>query len=166
MSDNDILIYCDTAMEFISSIQPYVSALKESFMLFTYPDCFWVRENEYTKGDVFKALGCITDEKVIHTAQLDASHSIWKKNENSLNFVKLWLELCCDKQLLTDEPSIEPNLGGFKDHRHDQSILSCLAKLNKDKYNINITLMATQNGNCARREGVSPQMFNHHRERE
>jgi len=166
MSDNDILIYCDTAMEFISSIQPYVSALKESFMLFTYPDCFWVGENEYTKGDVFKALGCITDEKVIHTAQLDASHSIWKKNENSLNFVKLWLELCCDKQLLTDEPSIEPNLGGFKDHRHDQSILSCLAKLNKDKYNIHITLMATQNGNCARGEGVSPQMFNHHRERE
>jgi hypothetical protein len=111
-------------------------------MLFTYPDCFWVRENEYTKGDVFKALSCITDEKVIHTAQLDASHSIWKKNENSLNFVKLWLELCCDKQLLTDEPSVEPNLGGFKDHRHDQSIWSLLCK----KYNIEPHRLISQHG--------------------
>lgn len=166
MNDNDILIYCDTAMEFTSSVDPYISKLEKSFMLFQFPDCFWVRENEYTKMDIFKYFNCKDNPAVIDTAQLDASHSIWKKNKNSLDFVSKWLEICGHEKLITDDPSIEPNFGQFRENRYDQSVLSCLAKLNKDKYNIQIENVATQCGDCARNETSLPTIINHHRERE
>lgn len=53
-----------------------------------------------------------------------------------MRFVEEWLRYCRDERILTDIPNESgyPNLTGFVDHRHDQSVLSLLA----EKYHINL----------------------------
>jgi hypothetical protein len=159
LNDDDILIYCDSAMSFVSSIHPYINALSGSFMLFEHAGHL---ETKFTKSDVFNSLNCLENKEITSTRHLNASHSIWKKNENSINFLKEWLALCEDYHLVTDEPSVEPNFPDFYDHRHDQSIMSCLGKLNKNKYNIDIVADASQYGNDIR-DATLPQLVWHHR---
>jgi hypothetical protein len=159
LNNDDILVYCDSTCAFVSSIRPYINVLKGSFMMFELAGHV---ETTFTKSDVFKRLNCLEKKEITSTSQLNASHSIWKNNKDSINFLKEWLALCEDYQLITDEPSVEPNFSDFHDHRHDQSIMSCLAKLNKDKYNINIVADATQWGNDSRDTSL-PQLLWHHR---
>jgi len=162
MNDNDILIYCDTAMNFVGSLDPYIENMNSSIMVFQHG--FDSAERSFTKGDIFKKFNCKDNKDITDSTQLDASHSIWKKDDKSLAFVKEWLENCCDKQLISDDPSIEPNLEGFAENRHDQSLLSILAKLNKEKYNIQIEYSATDYGN-GKRNNKFPQLLYHHRRR-
>jgi hypothetical protein len=119
-------------------------------------------ETSFTKSDVFKSLNCLDNKEITSTHQLNAAQSIWKRNEDSINFLKEWLALCEDYHLVTDEPSVEPNFSDFYDHRHDQSIMSCLGKLNKNKYNINIVGDPSQYGSKIR-DATLPQLVWHHR---
>lgn len=161
LNENDILIYCDTAMIFMSSIDVYINAMKSSILLFEHNVDYI--EKQFTKGDVFKELDAY-DPTITDSVQLDASHSLWKKDEKSLAFVTEWLDLCKNKQLISDDPSITPNLPGFAEHRHDQSILSVLAKVKKDQYNIQIEKSATDYGGDARNSPL-PVLLHHHRNR-
>lgn len=55
-----------------------------------------------------------------------ASQLIIKNTERTRNFIKQWLDLCTNEQLLTDIPSKVPEYTDFIDHRHDQALLSLL----------------------------------------
>ena len=136
MNENDILVYLDCDMHFISSIDTYINNMDGSIMVFQIEDKHL--EKYYTKMDLFIELGCQDNKEITDTAQIFTSPSIWKKTQNTLDFVKLWLSYCENYHLISDEEPIKPNFPGFKDNRHDQSILSCLSKLNKDKYKIQI----------------------------
>ena len=162
LNDGDVLIYCDTAMEFLSSIDTYINAMKSSIMLFQH-NVEYI-EKQFTKGDIFKELDCINDPSITDSIQLDASHSLWKKDVNSIAFVTEWLNLCKVKQLISDDPSITPNLPGFSENRHDQSILSVLAKKKKEQYNIQIEKSATDYGGSLRNSNL-PILLHHHRNR-
>jgi len=73
-----------------------------------------------------------------------ASFQVYKKNKESMEFVKEWLEICCSKNNIDDSClDNKINLDEFKEHRHDQSILSLLAIKN----NIEIFRDPTQWGN-------------------
>jgi len=137
INDNDILVYCDAGATFTDTIIPYIEKMKSSIMLFNAPYKEW-SSNEYTKMDIFKKLDCMNNKDVTHGTQLEAGFMILKKSNDSLEFIKQWLDLCKDYHLISDEPSIEPNFPEFKENRHDQSIFSALGKLHKDKYNIEI----------------------------
>jgi len=154
--DNDILVYSDCGIVFVSSIENYVRFMNGSFMLFQHIDCI---EHEYTKSDTFELLNCRNNSEITNTSQLYASFSIWKKNENSIAFLKEWIRYCENYHCISDEPSIIPNAPTFKDNRHDQSIMSCLAKLYKNKYNIQIEKDPTQYGNTTFRNNVFPQLL-------
>jgi hypothetical protein len=162
LKDGEFLMYCDTAIKFVSSIDNYINNMKGSILLFQHSDN-WV-EKEWTKADIFVHFNCKDNKEITNTKQLDASHSIWKKDDKSIEFVSEWLNLCKNKHFIDDSPSIEPNFEGFHENRHDQSILSVLAKLNKEKYNIQIEFSATEFGNNER-DKKFPQLLNHHRER-
>jgi hypothetical protein len=162
MNENDVLIYCDTAMTFIGSLDDYINKMESSVMLFQHTTNYI--EKQFTKGDIFKELNCLDDKNITDTKQLDGSHSIWKKDDKSIAFVTEWLKLCENKQLLTDEPSIEPNLEEFSENRHDQSILSVLAKEKKENYNIQIENSATDYGPRATNSNL-PVLLHHHRSR-
>ena len=162
MNDNDVLIYCDTAITFVGSLDPYINIMKSSIMLFQHTTNYI--EKQFTKGDIFKELNCLDDKNVTDSIQLDASHSLWKKDDKSIGFLREWLNLCKNKQLLTDQPSIVPNLEGFSENRHDQSILSVLAKVKKEQYNIQIENSATDYGPRTTNSNL-PVLLHHHRSR-
>lgn len=86
-------------------------------------------ENEWTKGDVFEHYGVLNDRSYTHTTQFESGIIFFKKSPISIQFVKDWQKAYDeDYSLATDSPSRVPNLEGFKENRHDQSIYSILAK--------------------------------------
>lgn len=68
-------------------------------------------------------------QDALDSNQIQASLMLFTKNSNNLEFCREWLELCRydDYKLLNDQNS-ESNYLGFQEHRHDQSIFSCLYK--------------------------------------
>lgn len=86
-------------------------------------------EYEWTKGDVFDYYGVLDDKSFTHTTQFESTIIFFKKNATSVQFVKDWYQAYLDNySLATDSPSLTPNLTGFVENRHDQSIYSILAK--------------------------------------
>jgi hypothetical protein len=57
---------------------------------------------------------------------------ILKKSEKTIQYMKEWLEMCCNYDDITDSPSKSDNYIEFRENRHDQSLLSIVL----DKYNI------------------------------
>lgn len=80
---------------------------------------------EWTKGDCFEAMGCLSLMEWPHL-QLEAGLIGLRNNEVNRALVEEWAEWMKDDQILTDTPSIYPNHPDFKEHRHDQSILTNL----------------------------------------
>lgn len=135
LGPDDILMYCDSGASFVSSIKPYIDNFTGSFMLFQLSNEYM---NKWTKGDIFQRLGCLNDKTITESKQCIGTYSLWKRNEESISFLKKWLELCEDFHLISDEPSITPNLPEFSENRHDQALLSCLALSSRNIYNIQI----------------------------
>lgn len=82
----------------------------------------------WTKRECFVAMGCDSAYFWDHP-QIQATFSFWQKREPVLQFVAEWLRWCLIPQALTDErvcPDIL-DFPDFRDHRHDQSILTNLA---------------------------------------
>ena len=129
MQDGDCLIYSDAGVEIIADLTPLVRATLETpaVKIFRGNGEAW----EFTKRDCFFFLNA--DEPRYHHAPMaDASFIVCMKTAQACEFIAEWLEICLDPRILTDQPNTcgLPNLPGFKDHRHDQSILSLLAKRN------------------------------------
>jgi hypothetical protein len=71
------------------------------------------------------------DEENVHGSfQRLASFILFQKSCMSLQFVMEWLAYASDQRLITDMRNTlgKQNLPGFREHRHDQSILSLLSK--------------------------------------
>jgi len=85
------------------------------------PNAIW------TKRDCFVHMAC-DSPRFWHHPQIQATHSVWIKSSFTCDFVETWLRLCCDPRIITDAPNAcgMDNLPGFKDHRHDQSVLTNL----------------------------------------
>jgi hypothetical protein len=86
-------------------------------------------EYEWTKGDVFAYYGVYDDKTYTHTPQFESTIIFFKKSPLVMQFVKDWYQAYLDDySLATDSLSRVPNLPGFKENRHDQSIYSILGK--------------------------------------
>lgn len=76
---------------------------------------------EWTKRDCFVIMNC--DEEKYHNA-----NQIWagiiSAKQRGLNYIWEWLQYCGDHRCITDSPSVAANFNNFRDHRHDQSILT------------------------------------------
>lgn len=126
LKDGDILLYQDIGDQIDLGIFEYLenNMSHEKYCL--------VLENkfnhgEWTKRDCFHYMGC--DKEYYWSAnQVEAGLSAWYKNDHSINFCMQWLNYCKMYDILGDEPNTcgKENLPGFKDHRHDQSILTNL----------------------------------------
>ena len=69
-----------------------------------------------------------------NATQVEAGIVVVKKTERSKKIVEEWLEYSKNENIITDIPNVsgKENFSCFVDHRHDQSIISNLAK----KYNL------------------------------
>ena len=85
----------------------------------------------WTKADAFNLLGC-EEPRFRSAIPIQASFSLWKNTAASRSFVRTWYDSCRDRRLVSDDPNVcgVANSPNFKDHRHDQSVLSLLCMRN------------------------------------
>lgn len=132
IDDDDILFYIDAASIFIHSIDSLIEVFKRDNL-----DVMTFRQNHlsyiWTKRDTF-ILTNTDNTKYTHTAQRVGGVILTKKSEFSKMFFQEYLHYSQDYRILTDSPNElgKPNYDGFRDHRHDESLISILAK----KYNL------------------------------
>ena len=168
LQEGDFVIYSDAANVITNDISPLFTRCAEQggILLFENKNGSWDgriwKNNEYTKADCFNLMGCTSDEYVFGN-QVDAAIQVYQKNERTAKFLKEYLDYCQDERILTDMPNTTgENHEGFRDHRHDQSVLSLLAI----KYGIKLSPCPTQhrnNGSGKYEKYDFPIMFFHHK---
>lgn len=131
LQEGDILVYSDGGNHFeINAINRYreyldMLSIDKPILAFQQP----YLEKDWTKMDVFKYT-CPTDYlSYAMTLQLWGGCFILMKSKITDGFLKTWNETRINHiDLFTDKRSSEPNLEGFHENRHDQSVFSILVK--------------------------------------
>jgi len=136
-NNDDVILYADSGSTFIGSFKDYYFEICRSdergLILFGFEGCAH-KNSAWTKRDCFVYMDC-DDPKSASGCQLTASFQLVRRTEFTLHFYSEMLKFSQDSRILTDAPNTcgLPNYPDFKDHRHDQSILSLL----RDKYSVN-----------------------------
>jgi len=125
LSENEILLYID------STDEPTEKFIEFLYNHFSQKDILLItrgyNHGQWTKRDCFTLMDCDSEIYYIQP-QLEAGIIGVKNTPDNVKFIHEWITWCVNEHILTDIPNItEPNLPNFKDHRHDQSILTNLA---------------------------------------
>jgi hypothetical protein len=147
-NEGDYVFYSDSGAKFISGINPLIPICdaEGGVLLFHLTPDPLNCEQVQTKGDVFHFMDC--DHVKDMWPVLNAGFQLYKNNSFARYFVSKYLHYCEDARIVTDsENQIQPNYLLFQNHRHDQSVLSCLQK----KMGIKSHLDITQFGNSFRK---------------
>ena len=142
MNDGDILIHIDAGTEFINPIGDIINVLRERDLLLFYNN--GNINKLWTKRDCFYYMDC-DNEKFHNPSQVVAGYIFCKKTPFVVGLMEEWLKYAEDERIISDNPNTcgLKNYDKFKDHRHDQSILTNLAI----KYNLELFRDPSQWGN-------------------
>jgi len=137
INDNDIIFYLDSKYYFTQDFTNLYKKYMENNDILLWKnkpnEPIFLMKN-WCKMDV------IIKYNMFNKVFIDIVEDCWagalviKKNENSTKYIKEWLDMGCVYEDITDFPSKIPNDKFFREHRHDQSLLSIIAH----KYNINL----------------------------
>jgi hypothetical protein len=130
LPDGDTLLYTDADMAMVADPQRLFStAERYPIVLFEHmpPGVFLMKE--FTKRDCFVLLDA-DSERFWNTPQLHASIELYRVSDEARAFAREVFDAACNAQALTDCPNVcgLPNFPEFADHRHDQSILTIVAR--------------------------------------
>jgi hypothetical protein len=122
MEDGDILIYSDAGIEFINSVQHIIDVMDQDVFLFGNN---W-NHVDWCKKDAIDSMlgGAWVDE---NEKQVQASVIFIRISERSKRIIKTWLCWCMMPNLIDDSKSAEPDYDEFREHRHDQALLTNVA---------------------------------------
>ena len=128
--EDDYIFYVDSGAFFIRNAQILIDS-------FGQDENIWVSDNPllencFTKPECFLKMNCDT-QTIRFTNQIQATYLVIRNCQESRKFIKQWLELCEQKELISPAGNNTPQtqLGtGFVAHREDQSLLSLLCKKN------------------------------------
>jgi len=166
VADGDVLVYVDATVEVVSPLSAYSDALCASgkeVMLFrlgraeaeNYVNWLW------TKKATFDLMGC--DSPAYRDAyQVNAAVQVYRKGPRASAFLREYLRYCT-MPFCVDESCADGNPPGFRQHRHDQSVLSLLAVRHAGE--VLLARDPTQWGNedaCPSSLRL-PQLLDHHR---
>jgi len=125
--DGTPVLYTDIALTFIADPAPLLALTTQNpvclFGTATYgPQKIW------TKRDCFVELDADTPE-FWNLQQLWAGMQLYRAGLEARAFLRKLCDAMANEAALTDQPNIHglPDLPTFRDHRHDQSILTILA---------------------------------------
>jgi len=157
--NDSYLIYTDAGILFENYVSYLITAMDSDIMLFGNR---W-KHGDWCKMDCLRAMKC-TDPVYTKHEQLQASCIIVKNTLPVKTFIYEWLAWGETPDMIDDSESFYPNLPGFREHRHDQAILTNLAFL----YRINFHWWPVQY--CLRHRANYPRdkypiIFQHHRKR-
>ena len=142
-NDDDIILYIDSTDSPSPKLFDYINThFKENdILLFKSGNL----HDEWTKRDCFILMNC-DDEKYHNQFQLEAGIVVVRKTKFNISLIKEWLKYCSDIYVVSDLPNKSgfPNYKGFREHRHDQSILTNLSI----KYNIPCNIIDNQLVEC------------------
>lgn len=144
MSDGDFLFYIDAGSTIVPHMKYrldfYIEEMSKSerpIITFSQPPYY---EKMFQKMGVLKRFYIngkylSQNEEFLNSAQIESGIFMCKKNDFTMEFVKLWLDLVLENNYnLVDDIDDNKQFEDFVDHRHDQSILSILCKLNGTIY--------------------------------
>lgn len=125
VKEGDYLFYGDAGSFFIRNIKHIEKTIKNNI---------WVSHNslvewQFTKKDAIELMES-NNSIFLNTAQAQGGFLYIRKTDESMRFIKEWLDLCCDIRLLHPDNIFtgQANPLGFVGHREDQSLLSLLCK--------------------------------------
>ncbi|MBM7618581.1 hypothetical protein JOC95_000423 [Bacillus tianshenii] len=124
-AEGDYVFYCDSGSFFVNSVDLIIQELdkvNQDIFLTETP----LIEYQWTKKECFIKLGCL-NESYQYSNQVQAGFILVKKTSQSVKFISNYLDWCSDYSILNDEMNTNINKDLIA-HRHDQSILSLLAK--------------------------------------
>ena len=131
INTNDVVVYLDSGCvlnkEGLPRLKEYIElATLNDLVAFKLPESY--KEYIWTKGDVLKKLDC--DKDCYDTNQISCTSFMVRKCPRMLNFFTTLLEYAISNNynLVNDSVSISPNIKGFIENRHDQSLYSVLIK--------------------------------------
>ena len=160
MNEGDFLIYTDACILYKQNVNILINFLnknKQEMLLYRLSNL----EKKWTKRDAFILMGA-DSPYFTDTYQYQASYQIYRKSKLTLYFLEELLYYSQDKRIITDDNNTLEfnNYEGFKENRHDQSVLSVLTK----KYGLSFSGKANLNMNqLITKKYVFPTIFCHYR---
>lgn len=135
MNEGDYLIYTDAGIIYVNKIQELIRQLERDkqdvFLSYGFAPC-----KDWCKRDAFVLMDCDCEEAK-NSIMVSGGYVLVKKSKKSLGFIKEWQKYSMDSRIITDQPNTcgKKNYAGFREHRHDQAILSLLSwKLKVEPY--------------------------------
>jgi len=137
LNEGDILVYADagckinndtTTLDLFNNVFNKIQNTNTNMVVNKLPNQYV--EKNWTKGDVLKYHN-VYDNDIINESQFEANRIILIKNKKTMTIIKQWWDIAKDRpELFDDSKSNIPNKNGFIEHRHDQSNISILCKVN------------------------------------
>jgi hypothetical protein len=167
---NDIVVYLDSGMEAISDPSPLENLVdggdqdRAFFYVPGYSDENTKTKHtieRWTKNDAIQVINPMVDKSA---QQVLGGFQVYRKTPETMDFVLLLLNYCASPQLLTDVKSQLIESPHFKEHRHEQAILTLLAYKFGTEKKIQFCRDPSQFGNdFPQANSPYPQIFNLHR---
>jgi len=137
IKENDILVYLDAGCEIQCSNQgkdvfrSYLNILEQDpIIAFEYPASIGAWTNDAT----LRYFNVQPEAQILQESQVEAGCLIIKKCPESERIIQAWLDIATNHPaLFSDDYNLETLRSEFIDHRHDQSILTLLLRLNNLK---------------------------------
>lgn len=135
MKDGDTLIYADAGVEFINNVSHIIDRMDQDIFLFgnNWEHAHWCKANVIEviwpiKGMVFSEARDRANWSRFGK-QVQASVIFFRVCDYTRKFVKEWLDWCLWNrgELIDDSRSWFTNHPEFREHRHDQAILTTMA---------------------------------------
>ncbi len=139
MKDGDVLLYADAGCHLnpkgLPRLMDYFNLAREhgivAFQARTLddPPRHFLVDGDWSKGDLLDFWGARGDLAITDTGQLGGGIFLVCKTSIAQEFFQAFKSAVVDHfELCDDSPSKSPNLPGFVENRHDQSVLSILGK--------------------------------------
>jgi hypothetical protein len=129
----DWIFYSDSAVEFIDTVDLIIDAV-ESKNQSVFPfEIKGAKEVQWTKRSVLEAFDLWGDDGS-YTSQRSGAFILLKNSDEAVKFFTEYLDYCEKKNLLDDSLDLKNEHSMLIEHRHDQSIFSCLTK----KYDLDV----------------------------
>ena len=158
LAPEDRLLYLDAGVQVIHSVQP-LTQLSSDIVLFKVHSNF---VKDWTKRDCLVAMEC-NEKQFLDQELTNGAFQLYRNTPHAVRFLSDYLRYATRPECLTDEPSrTGPEAPSFREHRHDQSILTLLSL----RENITRYRDPSQWGNgCPEMNSPYGQIFHHHRRR-
>jgi hypothetical protein len=122
----DVLVFADLDLwdhiEWIPSLIDTMVEQQKNLALYQMTKL----EQEWTKRDVFEEF--CPGEQQQSSFQYSANFIVVRKAPATIDLMRQWSQAMSNYHWINDEPSNVPNVYGFQEHRHDQSLLSVILK--------------------------------------